>query len=68
VRVDDAGPGIADAEAMLARGRTSDSSRSTGLGLDIARRATEAAGGSLRVEPSDLGGTRVALAFPLAGG
>jgi len=68
VRVDDAGPGIDDAEDMLARGRTSDSSRSTGLGLDIARRATEAAGGSLRVEHSDLGGTRVALAFPLAEG
>ncbi|HEY8546336.1 MAG TPA: HAMP domain-containing sensor histidine kinase, partial [Acidimicrobiales bacterium] len=32
VRVDDAGPGIADPEAALARGRTSDSRRSTGLG------------------------------------
>lgn len=68
VRVDDAGPGIADAEAALARGRTSDSRRSTGLGLDIARRAAEAAGGSLRVERSDLGGTLVALTFPLVEG
>jgi signal transduction histidine kinase len=63
--VEDAGPGIDDPEAVLGRGATTGGS--TGLGLDIARRAAEDAGGQLRIEPSDLGGTRVVLALPLAG-
>jgi signal transduction histidine kinase len=63
--VDDAGPGIPDPEAVLARGHSS--ARSTGLGLDIARRAAEAAGGHLALSRSDLGGARVELTFPLAG-
>ena len=67
VHVDDAGPGIAD-DALLERGRTSDRQRSTGLGLDIARRAAEVAGGEIRVGRSDLGGTRVTLTFPSAQG
>jgi signal transduction histidine kinase len=65
LHVDDAGPGIADPEAVLARGHSS--ARSTGLGLDIARRAAEAAGGGIAVGPSPLGGTRVTLTFPDGG-
>jgi signal transduction histidine kinase len=62
--IDDAGPGIPDPEAVLARGRTS--ARSTGLGLDIARRAAEVAGGRLSIGRSTLGGTSVVLTFPVA--
>jgi signal transduction histidine kinase len=60
--VDDAGPGIDDPEAVLARGHSE--GRSTGLGLDIARRAAEAAGGAIAIGRSPLGGARVALTFP----
>jgi signal transduction histidine kinase len=37
---------------------------STGLGLDIARRTAEAAGGTLRLGTSPLGGALIELAFP----
>ncbi len=61
--VDDAGPGIDHPEAAVSRGATR--AGSTGLGLDIARQAAEAAGGHLQVERSDLGGARVVLTLPL---
>ncbi|WP_037599839.1 sensor histidine kinase [Streptacidiphilus rugosus] len=61
--VDDAGPGIADAEAALARGT---SRGSTGLGLDIALRAAAATGGDLHITRSELGGARIALSLGLA--
>jgi signal transduction histidine kinase len=57
--VDDAGPGIGDPEEALRRGLSG--SGSTGLGLDIARRVAAAAGGSLRIDRSELGGARVTL-------
>jgi signal transduction histidine kinase len=63
--VDDAGAGIADPDAALARGVTR--AGSTGLGLDIARRSAEAAGGSLAIERSPLGGARVRLVLPIDG-
>ena len=59
--VDDAGPGLDP--GRIRRGRSGGGS--TGLGLDIARRTAEAAGGSLAVDRSPLGGARVALTFPL---
>ncbi|MGM1063343.1 sensor histidine kinase, partial [Saccharothrix sp. Mg75] len=59
VVVEDAGPGIDDLESALRRG--SSGAGSTGLGLDIARRAAEATGGSLVVDRGPLGGTRVQL-------
>jgi len=61
--VEDAGPGIADPEAALARGV---SAGSTGLGLDIARRAAAATGGSVRLGTGALGGARIAVTFGLA--
>ncbi|MFD1152318.1 HAMP domain-containing sensor histidine kinase [Saccharothrix hoggarensis] len=64
VVVEDAGPGIEDLEAALRRG--SSGSGSTGLGLDIARRAAESTGGSLTVDRGPLGGTRVRLRLGLA--
>ncbi|HEY3239758.1 MAG TPA: ATP-binding protein [Acidimicrobiia bacterium] len=41
---------------------------STGLGLDIARRTAEAAGGSLRIAASPRGGARIELDLPAAPG
>ncbi|MFI6095462.1 ATP-binding protein [Lentzea sp. NPDC051213] len=57
--VEDGGPGIADAERALRRGASGGGS--TGLGLDIARRAAESTGGSLHVDRGPLGGARVQL-------
>jgi signal transduction histidine kinase len=61
VTVDDAGPGIAAPRKALQRGVSG--RRSTGLGLDIARRTVETAGGRLAVAGSPLGGTRIMLKF-----
>lgn len=58
--VEDAGPGLS--EDLVARGASG--TGSTGLGLDIARRTAEAAGGCLRIGQADGGGARVELQFP----
>jgi signal transduction histidine kinase len=63
VAVADAGPGIAD-PAVIERGRSG--AGSSGLGLDIARRSAEAAGGRLEIGASPLGGARIALRLPPA--
>ncbi|MGW4943670.1 sensor histidine kinase [Actinoplanes sp. NPDC004185] len=55
--VDDSGPGF-PAEALR---RGASGSGSTGLGLDIARRAAEAGGGTLQVGTAPGGGARVRL-------
>ncbi|SDH05058.1 Signal transduction histidine kinase [Lentzea fradiae] len=57
--VEDAGPGIPDAGRAVRRGASGGGS--TGLGLDIARRAAESTGGSLHVDRGPLGGARVQL-------
>jgi signal transduction histidine kinase len=62
-RVDDGGPGIDDPDAAVARGVTR--AGTTGLGLDIARAAAEAAGGGLVVDRSPRGGARVELVVPI---
>jgi signal transduction histidine kinase len=62
VIIDDAGPGLDP--ARVRRGRSGGGS--TGLGLDIARRTAEAAGGRLTIERSPLGGARISLVFPTA--
>jgi signal transduction histidine kinase len=60
IEVEDAGPGIADPEAVLHRGASA--AGSTGLGLDIAAGTARAGGGDLRVERSaTLGGARLVL-------
>ncbi|GLZ80180.1 two-component sensor histidine kinase [Actinorhabdospora filicis] len=59
--VEDGGPGIADPEEAMERGRSG--AGSTGLGLDIVRRVADATGGSLHLGHSRLGGARVALVF-----
>ena len=58
VVVSDSGPGIAD-PALLVRGVSGGSS--TGLGLDIARRTAEAAGGRLELSAAPGGGLRATL-------
>jgi len=58
--VEDAGPGLPADVHGRQRGQ---SAGSTGLGLDIARRTAEAAGGSMRLGTSALGGTKVDLEF-----
>ncbi|GLW62683.1 two-component sensor histidine kinase [Actinomadura rubrobrunea] len=61
ILVADAGPGIADPEAALKRGQSGGGS--TGLGLDIARRAAESTGGYLRIHRSVLGGAQIQMWF-----
>ncbi|MGW4625970.1 sensor histidine kinase [Streptomyces rubiginosohelvolus] len=69
VLVSDAGPGIDDPKAALARGTSgrAGSSGSTGLGLDIVRRVAESTGGDLRIGRSVLGGTEVRIWIGLHG-
>ncbi|MFE2294343.1 sensor histidine kinase [Streptomyces sp. NPDC059452] len=67
VLVSDAGPGIADPEAALARGTKTGAVGSTGLGLDIVRRVAESTGGDLRIGRSVLGGTEVRIWIGLHG-
>ncbi|MCO6009444.1 HAMP domain-containing histidine kinase [Actinoallomurus purpureus] len=59
VLVSDAGPGIADPQFALQRGRSGGGS--TGLGLDIVRRLAESTGGELRIGRSALGGAQVGI-------
>ncbi len=59
LRVDDAGQGIADPDRALRRG-TSDRG-STGLGLDIARRAAQSTGGSVSIDQAAMGGASVVM-------
>ena len=61
--VEDAGPGVVDPDGALARGA---STTSTGLGLDIARRAAATTGGDVRVAEGRLGGALVAVTLGLA--
>ncbi|TDV55237.1 sensor histidine kinase [Actinophytocola oryzae] len=56
--VEDAGPGLPDG-GVVRRGVSG--AGSTGLGLDIVRRAGERTGGSVRLERSPLGGLRVVV-------
>jgi len=58
--ISDAGSGFDD--AALERGRSGGGS--TGLGLDIARRTVESAGGTFAVTRSELGGASISLTFP----
>lgn len=67
VLVSDAGPGIVDPEAAMARGRGSGNDGSTGLGLDIVRRVAESTGGDVRIGSSVLGGTEVRIWIQLDG-
>ncbi|MFC7530291.1 HAMP domain-containing protein [Actinoplanes sp. GCM10030250] len=55
--VDDAGPGIADPASAVRRGFSG--AGSTGLGLDIVRRAAETVRGQLVIDRSPLGGARI---------
>jgi signal transduction histidine kinase len=59
VRVDDSGPGIGDPDRALRRG--SSERGSTGLGLDIVRRAAIAGQGKAVVENNPAGGTSVVI-------
>ncbi|HEX3785000.1 MAG TPA: HAMP domain-containing sensor histidine kinase [Pseudonocardiaceae bacterium] len=63
--IEDGGPGIADTRAALRRGASGYGS--TGLGLDIARHAVEATGGTIYIDQSQLGGARIRLRFAQAG-
>jgi signal transduction histidine kinase len=62
--VEDDGPGVSG--DLVARGASGAGSTGTGLGLDIARRTAEAAGGSLRIGSGPRGGARIELDLPPA--
>ncbi len=62
--VEDDGPGLSG--DLVARGVSGVGS--TGLGLDIARRTAEAAGGSLRIATGPQGGARIELDLPAGPG
>jgi K+-sensing histidine kinase KdpD len=67
LEVSDSGPGIApaDRERIFRKfERLQDAAPGAGLGLTIARAATEAQGGRLWVESSPLGGARFVLCLP----
>ena len=59
LRVDDAGAGIPDPERAMKRGESDQGS--TGLGLDIARRAAQSTGGSVSLDRAALGGASVVM-------
>jgi signal transduction histidine kinase len=59
LRVDDAGPGIANPDRALRRGASDKGS--TGLGLDIARRVAQQANGSVSIDRARLGGASVVM-------
>jgi signal transduction histidine kinase len=61
--VEDSGPGLSP--DFVERGVSG--SGGTGLGLDIARRTAEAAGGVFRLGRSATGGARLAMEFPTTG-
>ncbi|HYH48057.1 MAG TPA: HAMP domain-containing sensor histidine kinase, partial [Acidimicrobiia bacterium] len=61
--VEDAGPGLSP--DFVERGVSGGSG--TGLGLDIARRTAEAAGGVFRIGRSAAGGARIAMELPTTG-
>jgi signal transduction histidine kinase len=61
VRVDDAGPGIARPRSAMRRG--SSERGSTGLGLDIVRRAAVAGQGGVNIDRARLGGASVVVLF-----
>ena len=58
--VADAGPGFAQSPTGALR-RGASGGGSTGLGMDIARRAAESGGGALHIDPSPAGGARIRL-------
>jgi signal transduction histidine kinase len=62
--VDDAGPGIADPASAVQRGVSG--AGSTGLGLDIVRRAADESGGELLISRGPLGGARVGIRFAVS--
>jgi signal transduction histidine kinase len=59
IRVDDAGPGIADPDRALRRGARGQGS--TGLGLDIVRRVAQQANGWVSIDRARLGGASVVM-------
>jgi signal transduction histidine kinase len=59
--VDDAGPGLLDPAAAVRRGVSG--AGSTGLGVDIVRKAADAMSGQLVVARGPLGGARVGIFF-----
>jgi signal transduction histidine kinase len=61
IRVDDAGPGIS--RPLRAQRRGASERGSTGLGLDIVRRAALAGGGTVDIQRGALGGTSVLMLF-----
>jgi signal transduction histidine kinase len=61
--VEDSGPGLSP--DFVERGVSGGGG--TGLGLDIARRTAEAAGGVFRIGRSASGGARIAMEFPTTG-
>jgi two-component system sensor histidine kinase AtoS len=67
VAIDDRGKGIADAlKGKIFDPFFTDKPQGSGIGLPLARRFVEAAGGSLELESRKGGGTEARIILPLA--
>ena len=67
LQVDDDGPGIPEdaVEALLSRGtRLDESTPGHGIGLAIVKDIARSYGGTLHIEPSDLGGAAIRISIP----
>ena len=66
ITIDDAGPGVDDADRIFELGySTKRGGRTRGYGLTLVSRVCARLGGSVRIEESPLGGARFVVSLPV---